>query len=342
VLSGTPYEAPQARVLFFDRLTKEIAALPGVEVAGAISDLPMTRLGSATGFEVIGRPKPGPGQEPVADVRIVVGDYFGAMGIPLLRGRLFQPTDTGERVHVIVINKALADALFPGEDPLGHELVLHWTDTIPDRIVGVVGNVLHTGLDGRVRPTTYWPHERFANSYMWLAVKTQESAAAIAPALGRTLQRLDPEVPVTPVKPMGDLLATTVATRRLVMTLIATFAALAFVLAALGIYSVMTCVVTERRGELAIRLALGAQPRGVVRLVVVEALVTTTAGVMCGLVAALALGRLVRSLLFETPPTDPIALAMPVVLLLIVGIVASWAPGRTASRIDPMDALRAE
>jgi putative ABC transport system permease protein len=342
ILSGPRYEETAARILFFDGLTKEVAALPGVGAVGAINDLPMTGSGSATGFEVVGRPKPAPGQEPVADVRIVAGDYFRAMGIPLLKGRLFQPTDTGDRVHVIVINQALADELFPGEDPLGHELVLQWTDTIPDRIIGVVGNVLHRGLDARVRPMTYWPHERFANSYMWLTVKTQESAASIAPALGRTLRRLDPEVPVTPVKPMGDLLAETVATRRLVMTLIAGFAGLAFVLAALGIYSVMTCVVTERRGELAIRLALGAQPRGVVWLVVAEALVTTTVGVVCGLAAALALGRLVRSMLFETAPTDAIALATPIVLLLIVGIVASWAPGRTASRVDPMDALRAE
>ncbi len=342
ILSGPRYEEAPARISFFDRLTKEVAALPGVGAVGAINDLPMTGSGSATGFEVVGRPKPAPGQEPVADVRIVAGDYFRAMGIPLLKGRLFQPTDTGDRVHVIVINQALADELFPGEDPLGHELVLQWTDTIPDRIVGVVGNVLHRGLDARVRPMTYWPHERFANSYMRLTVKTQESAASIAPALGRTLRRLDPEEPVTPVKPMGDLLAETVATRRLVMTLIAVFAGLAFVLAALGIYSVMTCVVTERRGELAIRLALGAQPRSVVWLVVAEALVTTTVGVVCGLAAALALGRLVRSMLFETAPTDAIALATPVVLLLIVGIVASWAPGRTASLVDPMDALRAE
>ena len=342
VLSGTRYEEPQPRISFFERLTTEVAALPGVEAAGAINNLPMAGMGSATGFRVIGRPTPGPGQEPVADVRIVAGDYFGAMGIPLLKGRLFEPTDTGDRVHVIVINKALADTLFPGEDPLGHELVLQWTDTIPDRIVGVVGNVLHNGLDARVRPMTYWPHERFSNSYMTLTVKTRESAGSIAPSLGRLLRRLDPEVPVTPVEPMSDLLSATVATRRLVMSLIAVFAALAFVLATLGIYSVMTCVVTERRGELAIRLALGAQPRRVVWLVVAEALVTTTAGVACGLAAALALGGLVRSLLFETAPTDPIALVTPVVLLLIVGIVASWAPGRTASRVDPMDALRAE
>jgi putative ABC transport system permease protein len=342
ILSGTRYDAPLARIAFFKRLTSHIATLPGVDAVGAINDLPMTGLGSATGFEIVGRPKPAPDQEPVADVRIVAGDYFGAMGIPLLKGRLFQPTDSGDRAHVIVINKALAGELFPGEDPLGHELVLQWTDTVPDRIVGVVGNVLHTGLDARVRPMTYWPHDRFANSSMTVTVKTQESAAVISPLLGRTLRQLDPEVPVTPVKPMADVLAATVATRRLVMTLISVFAGLAFLLAALGVYSVMTCVVTERRGELAIRLALGAQPRSVVWLVVAEALLTTTAGVACGLAAALALGRLVRSLLFETAPTDPTTLATAVVLLLFVGIVASWAPGRTASRVDPMDALRAD
>jgi putative ABC transport system permease protein len=342
ILSGPRYEAPVARTTFFSRLTAAVAALPGVEAVGAISDLPMTGLGSATGFEVVGRPKPAPGQEPVADVRIVSGDYFGAMGIPLLKGRLFEPTDTGDRAHVIVINQALADELFPGEDPLGRQLVLHWTDTIPDRIVGVVGNVLHTGLDARIRPMTYWPHDRFANGYMWLTVKSQEGTSAIGPVLGRMLRRLDADVPLTPVKPMADVLVDTVATRRLVMSLIGIFAALAFVLAALGIYSVMTCVVTERRAELAIRLALGAQPRNVIGRVVGEALATTAAGAACGLAAALALGRLLRSLLFETAPTDPIALATPVVLLLVVGIVASWAPGLTASRVDPMKALRAE
>ena len=275
-------------------------------------------------------------------MRIVSGDYFGAMRIPLLKGRLFRSTDSGDRAHVIVINKALADELFPGQDPLGHELVLQWEDTIPDRIVGVVGNVLHRGLDSKARPMTYWPEERFANSFMALTVKSQESAAAIGPLLGRVVRRLDPDVPVTPVEPMDDLVASTVATRKLVMTIISVFAGLALVLAALGIYSVMSCVVAERRGELAIRLALGAQPRGVVRLVVAEALVTTAIGAACGLAVALALGRVVRSLLFEVAPTDPIALATPVVLLLLVGIVASWAPGRTASRVDPMDALRAD
>jgi putative ABC transport system permease protein len=341
-LSGPKYETPPPRIAFFNRLVDEIAALPGVEAAGAVSSLPMVGLGSATGFEVVGRPKPPAGQEPVADVRIVSGDYFGAMRIPLLKGRLFRSTDSGDRAHVIVINKALADELFPGQDPLGHELILQWEDTIPDRIVGVVGNALHRGLDSRPRPMTYWPEERFANSFMALTVKSQESAAAIGPLLGRVVRRLDPDVPVTPVEPMDDLVASTVATRKLVMTIISVFAGLALVLAALGIYSVMSCVVAERRSELAIRLALGAQPSGVVWLVVAEALVTTTVGAVLGLAAALALGRLVRSLLFETAPTDAIALATPVALLLIVGIVSSWAPGRTASRVDPMDALRAE
>ncbi len=341
-LPGPKYETPPPRIAFFNRLVDEVTALPGVEAAGAVSYLPMVGLGSATGFEVVGRPKPPAGQEPVADVRIVSGDYFGAMRIPLLKGRLFRSTDSGDRAHVIVINRALADELFPGQDPLGHELVLQWEDTIPDRIIGVVGNVLHRGLDSKPRPMTYWPEERFANSFMALTVKSQESAAALSPLLGRVVRRLDPDVPVTPVEPMDDLVASTVATRKLVMTIISVFAGLALVLAALGIYSVMSCVVAERRGELAIRLALGAQPRGVVRLVVVEALVTTAIGAACGLAVALALGRVVRSLLFEVAPTDPIALAMPVVLLLLVGIVASWAPGRTASRVDPMDALRAD
>ncbi len=210
------------------------------------------------------------------------GDYFGTMGIPLLRGRLFEPTDTGDRAHVVVISQALASQYFPGQDPIGHELLISWDSDVPDRIVGVVGDVHHASLDVPTRPMTYWPHTRFANDFMTIVVRTEEPLETLGPALERAVHGVDSTVPVSAIRLMAAVIAQTVATRRLVMALLTLFAGLGLVLAALGIYAVMTCTVTERRNELAIRAALGAGPARLVRLVVGQSLATAAAGAGAG------------------------------------------------------------
>jgi putative ABC transport system permease protein len=341
-LSGDAYKRPETRIRFFDAITQQVAALPGVSAAGAISFLPMTGLGAATRYAVVGKPKPPLGQEPVADVRIIDGDYFRAMGIPLLRGRLFLPTDTGDHAHVVVISQALADQVFPNEDPIGRELVISWDTEVPDRVIGVVGNVRHENLETAAHPMTYWPYERFANQFMTLTVRSSQPMSAIGPAMARVVRDRDPSVPVGLIRPMREVTGQTLASRTLVMSLLSVFASLALVLAALGIYAVTTAAVAERRAELAIRVALGASPLRVAALVVRQALASAGGGAVAGLVAALVLGRFLDTLLFEVRPADPWALGGTVVALALVAVLASVVPGRAATKVDPMDALKSE
>ena len=341
-LSESQYATAESRTAFFDRVITKFAALPGVSSVGAVSFLPMSGMGSATSFETIGRPRPPVGQEPVTDVRIVRGDYFRAMSIPLIAGRVFESTDSGDHARVVIINQALADQQFPGQDPLGHELVIAWDSPLPDRIVGVAGNVRHDSLEAPVRPMIYWPHTRFSNDFMAVVVKTDRLAAALAPELTRVVRSTDATVPLDTIRAMADVTNQTVATRRLVMWLLAIFAGLALVLAALGLYAVMTAVVAERRAELAVRVALGAGPSRVVRLVVGQALLTTLGGAVVGLVAARLASRLLAGLLYEVTPSDPWALGGATAALAAVAVLASAIPGRAAARVDPMEALKAE
>ena len=319
-----------------------MAALPGVSAVGAVSYLPMTGLGSATSYDVIGKPKPPSARSRWRTFEIVDGNYFGAMGIPLLQGRTFGPGDTGDRAHVVVISQALADESYPHENPMGREIHIDWDSPEPDRIIGVVGNVRHENLETAAHPMTYWPYGRFANEFMTVTVKTREPTEGTAPSLGRVVRDLDPSVPVGQVRPMRVVLGETLATRTLVMSLLSLFAGLALVLAALGIYAVTTATVAERRAELAIRVALGAQPIRVAGLVLRQALTSAAGGAIAGLVAALVLGRFVESMLFAVRPFDPWAMAGTVAALVVVAGLASLAPGRAATKVDPMDALKSE
>jgi len=189
---------------------------------------------------------------------------------------------------------------------------------------------------------SYWPYGRFANEFMTVAVKTTEATQGIAPSLGRVVHDLDPSVPVGRVRPMRAVLGETLATRTLVMSLLSLFAGLALVLAALGIYAVTTAAVAERRAELAIRVALGAQPIRVAGLVLRQALTSAAGGAIAGLVAALVLGRFMESMLFAVRPFDPWAMVGTVAALVVVAGLASLAPGRAATKVDPMDALKSE
>ena len=341
-LSGDRYEEGPARTQFYEQLGQRLEALPGVTAAGAISFLPITGLGSATSFTVAGRPAPPAGAEPVTDVRIVAGGYFGAMGIPLRRGRLLEPGDTGPRARVLLINETLARQIFPGEDPLGRELVLGWSDPGPDRIVGIVGDVRLEGMDSPARPTVYLPHPRSPTSLMNFVVRTAGAPRSLGPALVREVQRMDAGLPVSSVRPMTDVIAESVATRRLVMSLLTAFAGIALVLAGLGIYAVMAYAVAERRAELAIRMALGADRGRVMRLVLGQSAATTGAGLAVGLTGALAAARLMTGFLFDVPAVDPWALAGAVGLLALVALAASWLPGRAAASVEPLRALHGD
>lgn len=329
-------------VPFFDRLYAQIDAIPGVTASGGVSFLPLNGLGSATDFTIVGKPKPAPGNEPVADVRVVTHDYFKAMRIPLLNGRLFDSRDTGDQRHHVIVNEALARRFFPNDDPLGKQIVIDWNDTVPDEIVGVVGDVHLTSLDGAPRATTYWPPARFAYPWNAVVIRTAGDPTGVVPQVAALVRQYDPTIPLAGVRTMDDVMSISVAEQRLTMVLLAAFAGLALLLAAVGIYGVVSYAVSQRTHEIGIRMALGAARPAVMRLVLAQALRPTLAGVLIGSVGASLLTGLMRSLLFGVTASDPLTFGSVAGLLTGVAVLAATVPGLRATRVDPVIALRSE
>jgi putative ABC transport system permease protein len=341
-LPQSRYGQPPQRIQFFDRLFERIDRLPGVQSSGAVSFLPLTGLGSATSYAVVGEATPPAGQEPVADVRVIANDYFKAMGIPLVRGRLFdsgQPADAQNRV---IVNEALARRHWPNADPIGKRIKVNWTDQREDEIIGVVGDVRHAGLETEARSMTYWPQLREANSSMTLAVRTAGEPASVVSAIRGIVREQDPDLALADIKTMDEVVSRSVAQRRLLATLLGIFAAAALVLAAVGIYGVIAYSVTQRTQEIGIRLALGAQRSDVLRLVVGQAAALALAGILIGAAGAALLTRLMTDLLFGVKPFDPLTFGAVAALLGSIALLASYLPGRRATRVDPVVALRAE
>jgi putative ABC transport system permease protein len=340
--AGT-YRDDQQRLAFFDRLLADVRALPGVSASGAISFLPLTGTAAATSFLATDKPRPDRGQEPVTEVRVISGDYFAAMGIPLQRGRAFDSSDVQPAAHSMIVNETMARTMWPGEDPVGRTLQINWGESgEPDTIVGVVGDTRHDGAQSVVRPTIYWPHARVAYSRMSVVARTHGDPAGTAATLARAVRTLDRNLPLPEVETMEQVLAGSVRERRLIMTLLGAFAVLALVLAGVGIYSVMAYAVGQRTHEIGVRIAIGASRGDVMRLVLRQTLWLAGAGVVVGIGAALALTRLMRTLLFEVPPGDPLTLTAVVAVLVGVALAAGYVPGRRASRVDPIEALRYE
>jgi putative ABC transport system permease protein len=300
-------------------------------------------LGSATDFTVEGRPEPPPGQAPGTSVRVANAGYFDALGIPLLRGRNFTDIEDSEARHVTIISEAMAREHFPGEDPLGKRITVDMFDKpTPTEIVGIVGDVRYDSLTDKARPTVYFPHPELTYSFMTLAVRTVGDPAEMAPAIRRELSAIDPDQPVSDVRTMNQVMADTLARARFNTLLLALFAGLATLLAAVGIFGVMNYSVALRTREIGIRMALGAQPGRVLMLILRQGLILTLIGIGLGLIGAFALTRLMSSLLFGVEATDPATLAAIVLLLTLVSLIACYIPARRATRIDPMNALRYE
>ncbi len=341
-LPGSRYADPPQRTQFFHRLFARIGAVPGVQSAGAVSFLPMVGLGAATRYDVVGQPNPPKGQEHVCDVRVIMGEYFKAMGIPLLRGRLFNELDPVDSTNKVIVNETLARRHWPNEDPIGKRIRISWNDVREDEIVGVVGDVRHQGLEAAPRSMTYWPHARFAYSSMTMALRTAGEPAPVVSAVSRIVREQDPNLAVADVQTMDEVIEKSVAERRLMMILLGIFAGAALVLAAVGIYGVIAYGVTQRTQEIGIRLALGAQQSDVLRMVVRQALVLALIGIVIGAAGAAALSRFMADLLFEVKPFDAMTYAAVSVALAAVALLAGFIPGRRATRVDPVVALRAE
>jgi putative ABC transport system permease protein len=341
-LPSADYRGDGQIIEFFDRLFERVDALPGVQAAGGVSFLPLNGLGAATSFSVEGREKPRAGEEPVSEVKVVTHDYFKAMGIPLLRGRLFDGRDTAPNTRRIIVSESLVKNSLGDVDPIGKRIVLGWNNEGPDEIIGVVGDVRSTSLETEPRGASYLPPARFAYPFMSVAVRTGGNGTSIVPAFIDAVHEIDPNVPVSDIRPMAEVISVSIAERRLTTIMLMMFASMALVLAAVGIYGVISYSVTQRTQEIGIRMALGARRGDVLRMVVGQAMVLTVAGIAVGAAGAFALTRLMTKLLFNVTPGDPLTFAAVAALLGGVAALASYVPGRRATRVDPVVALRAE
>jgi putative ABC transport system permease protein len=327
---------------FYSEVIKRIEALPGIEAAGVVSNLPFGGNMDMYGFHIEEKPLANPAEAPSAERYSVSPDYLRAMGIPLLRGRGFTEQDSANAPLVALINSTAAQRIWPNEDPLGKRIRLGGIDNPLRAIVGVVGDVNHYDLETAPDLQSYVPHAQWTDSYMQLVVRTTTDPGAITGAVRRTIHALDPDMPLHKVATMRQLVSTSVAQRRFTLLLIAVFAGVALLMAAIGLYGVMAYSVTQRIREIGIRVALGAQSADVLRLVVGQGMRLIALGVALGLMTALALTRLMKKLLFEVSATDPVTFASIAALLALVALLACWVPARRATKVDPMVALRCE
>jgi putative ABC transport system permease protein len=347
-LSPTAYAKPQDRYQFFDRLVERAKSLPGVRSAAAASFLPVSGGGSIIHFNITGHPPKSPHEFVAAGYRTITPNYLETLGVPLLQGRFFTRGDNEKSPAVVIINATMAHTFFPNENPLGKRLQL---GALPEQevptmeIVGVVGDV-HFGLGTDPQAEMYLPYRQadllLPVFQLSVVLRTAGDPALQTSALRSALAEIDPNQPLVKVRTMEENMATTVAQPRFRTWLIGILAMLALVLAAVGVYGVMSYTVTQRTSEIGVRVALGAQPKDVFRIIVGEGLRLALFGVGVGLVAALVLTRLLQSFLFGISAYDPLTFIAVSLLLTLVAVAASYFPARRATRVDPMIALRYE
>jgi len=337
-------EDPQV-IGFYEQLLEKVNALAGVQAAGATSLVPISEDDFVIAFESENEPGNPTGViSHTANFFAVGGAYFEAMGIPLVRGRYINRRDTTKAPHVAVVSETLAKKLFPDQDPIGKRITFDDRSKTPDwhEIVGVVGDVKTYGLD---QATTMQIYESFPQQVprtMNLVVRTSGEPMRVAGAIRKAVLSLDEEQPVAAVVTLDRLLSASVAQRHFSMLLATVFAAAALLLAAVGTYGVVSYAVSQRRNEIGIRMALGAQGRDVKRLIVVHGMALALLGVGLGLVGASILTRFMSALLFGVPPTDPSTFTIALVVLICISFIACWLPARRAARVDPIQALRYE
>ncbi|MFN0109865.1 MAG: ABC transporter permease [Blastocatellia bacterium] len=338
------YRTDNRQVAFFQALTARLKTLPGVTDAGAATVLPLNPFG--IDFDVPwhrdGEPEPQRANAAKARFRSATPEYLQTLGIPLRAGRGFSERDTQNAPRVVIVNQALAERAWPNENPIGKRLRFFWADWQTYEVIGVAGNTKSYGLATDWQSELFVPHAQIPYTAMNVAVRTTIAPESLVAEVRRVILSLDATQPPHSLVTMEDLLAASLARERFALTLLELFAGLALLLAAVGLYGVMSYAVAQRTHELGLRMALGAQKRDVLTLVIRQGLQLAALGVTIGLALALGLGQLLTSLLYGVSATDPLTFIGIVLLLLIVALVACWLPARRATKVDPMIALRTE
>ncbi len=341
-LPGKKYGTDAQQAAFAVRAAERLAAIPGVQSAGASHVVPFTGNDYILGFTIAGRPPVEPADQPSTNYYAITPDYFKAMGIPLLRGRFFDAHDAAGAKRVAIVNETMAKKFFPNEDPIGKRInVTNGPETFRE-IVGIVADVKHYSLESESPLQTYEPMAQQPFDFLTFVVRTAGPIPGLPAAIRTAIYSVDKDQPIASVRPLAQLVAESVARRRFAMFLFAVFSGVALLLAAIGIYGVMAYSVTQRRGEIGIRMALGAQSSDVLKLIFMQGSRLIVLGLGAGLIGALLLTRFLRSMLYGISAHDPLTFAAIALLLAAIASLACLLPARRATKVDPLVALRSE
>jgi putative ABC transport system permease protein len=344
-LPYSQYNDAQSVTNFFEEALHRVSALPGVESAGATTNTPLSGDNSRSSFDLEKHPSP-QGQEPAAEIRAVTPNYFKTMHISLLRGRAFTDQDRKGTTGVLLINEAMARNFWPNEDPIGQriQIGIEVFDDEPKwwQIVGIVANTKQFSLDAETQPEFYIPHAQQPWNSMTLVVRADSNPLSLVGPIKNLVLGIDKNQPISNIQLMDHLVSASIAQPRFYMALLGLFAGVALLLASIGIYGVISYSVSQRTNEMGIRMALGAQKQDVMKMVLTQGIFLIACGIGIGLLAAIAITRLMWSLLFEVSTLDPVTFGVIGLILLAIALLATYVPARRATKVDPMVALRYE
>ena len=345
VMPGSDWAAPGKRVQLLDRALEKLRSLPGVTSVGLTNPLPLSGGGNQTSFIPEGMEDPGPGKWFSTENNAASRDYFETMRIPLLRGRGFTDEEKADDPHVCLIDSRFAETHFAGQDPIGKRIQFggHGNPNPSySTIIGIVGHVENYGVGEKTRVQLYYPYHQITPGYLTFVLRTSIEPAALAPAVRTAMRELEPTLPVFNLRTMDDLFDGTVTNQRIMLTILSALAGLAILLAAIGLYGVLSYVVGQRTREVGIRIALGATNATVRKLIIGQGLRLAALGLAVGVLGAVMLAKLMGSLIYGVSPYDPLSLGAVALLIVAIGVLSSWFPARRATRVDPMTALRSE